>query len=710
MPFSVKNNSGNVTGSIIKGNVALAVNDIVGPTSTTGWYNGPNFTQGTYQIVETSASGDPEVFCPQNEAELVKFAKWKGALSGVTGSSTEALKWIATQNNLLAVNEVYPNIVTDGDVLNLDAGFAGSYPVNPSQVNLLYNNGVYTPSFSPLTIAITQSTITPNNKFRITTPPNYINPYTYGSFRLLFPLSILTNYQSYNLSFNYQIISGSVFNMTDWNDRAISNVVTANYGTYQYSSSTGTTTGATPAGTYNDTYRFMDFGIGTGSIVDIWDIQLTQNVSASLFNTGSGTTWYDVSGNNLSGSLFNGSLFNSNGYITFDGVDDYGLIPNTPLLQPPISLSLECMLKPSSVVNGSWIAAYTGAANGSFVKYGFRVAGAGQLSGYINSNGSIAQTFGNPLVTGSWIHGIITYNGASAILYCNGVLVATTAITGSMDYNAYGSPYFFTMGRKSAIDGQYFNGSISNARVYNRNLSQTEVLQNYYQAPIVTNGLIFAVDAGNLVSFERGSLTTNSLTGSLTGSLVNNTGYTSSFGGSWVFDGTDDYVALGNQASWNSSNTLTMAAWVNISGIGGAPDIGGIITNQSTGYDFQSMYAQVHPNPSQIYIIYGVSHINPNTEAYVQSVENKNTWLHAVATRYFDGTNTTIKLYINGILKQTSTMSGQQAQTANDWILGRFYGGRAMIGNIAVTQVYNKELSQTEITQNFNAQKARFGY
>ena len=119
MPFPVKYNSGNVTGSIIKGNVALAVNDIVGPTSVTGWYNGPNFTQGTYQIVETSASGDPDVYCPQNEAELVRFVKSKGALSGVTGSSTDALVWIATQNNLLAVNEVYPNIVTDGDVLKL---------------------------------------------------------------------------------------------------------------------------------------------------------------------------------------------------------------------------------------------------------------------------------------------------------------------------------------------------------------------------------------------------------------------------------------------------------------------------------------------------------------------------------------------------------------------------------------------------------------
>jgi hypothetical protein len=227
---------------------------------------------------------------------------------------------------------------------------------------------------------------------------------------------------------------------------------------------------------------------------------------------------------------------------------------------------------------------------------------------------------------------------------------------------------------------------------------------------IVTDGLIFNMDAGFTPSYPTTGTSWYDLSSNATtGTLTNGPTYNSANSGSIVFDGVDDYVALGNQSLWNSSNTLTMAAWINISGIGGSPDIGGIITNQSTGYDFQSMYAQVHANPSQVYIIYGVSHINPNTEAYVQSIENKNTWLYAVATRYFDGTNTTIKLYINGTLKQTSTMPGQQAQTSNNWVLGRFYAGRAMIGNIAIVQVYSKILSEAEITKNYNASKGRFG-
>ena len=45
---------------------------------------------------------------------------------------------------------------------------------------------------------------------------------------------------------------------------------------------------------------------------------------------GSGTTWFDLSGNSRHGTLLNGPVFNSGngGYISFDGVDDYVNIPN----------------------------------------------------------------------------------------------------------------------------------------------------------------------------------------------------------------------------------------------------------------------------------------------------------------------------------------------------------------------------------------------
>jgi hypothetical protein len=128
MPNAVKYKTGNLTGSLQKGNVALGISGSLGPTSTTGWYNGPNPVAGKYQIFETAISGDPEVYSPQDDAELIKFARWKGATGANTGSAAAVLAWIGTQTNLMAANFEYESIVTNGLVLNLDAGFVGSYP------------------------------------------------------------------------------------------------------------------------------------------------------------------------------------------------------------------------------------------------------------------------------------------------------------------------------------------------------------------------------------------------------------------------------------------------------------------------------------------------------------------------------------------------------------------------------------------------------
>ena len=134
MPNAIKYSTTIPTGSLLKGTVALGVTtaSISGPTSTTGWYYGPNPVSGKYQIIETAVSGDPDVYCPQSNAELIQFVKTKGATGANTSSLSASLAWIGTQTNLMAANFEYENIVTSGSLLNLDAGFVGSYPTTAS--------------------------------------------------------------------------------------------------------------------------------------------------------------------------------------------------------------------------------------------------------------------------------------------------------------------------------------------------------------------------------------------------------------------------------------------------------------------------------------------------------------------------------------------------------------------------------------------------
>jgi hypothetical protein len=128
MPNGVKYSTTTPSGSLRRDNVALGVNGNLGPTANTGFYSMPTPASGKYIINKVAASGVPNFFAPQNDTELIQFARNEGATGANTGSAAAVLAWIATQPNLEAANFQYENIVTDGLVSIFDAGFVSSYP------------------------------------------------------------------------------------------------------------------------------------------------------------------------------------------------------------------------------------------------------------------------------------------------------------------------------------------------------------------------------------------------------------------------------------------------------------------------------------------------------------------------------------------------------------------------------------------------------
>mgnify|MGYP003346154397 CR=1 FL=1 len=72
---------------------------------------------------------------------------------------------------------------------------------------------------------------------------------------------------------------------------------------------------------------------------------------------------------------------------------------------------------------------------------------------------------------------------------------------------------------------------------------------------IVTNGLVLALDAGNIKSYTSGSTTWYDKSGyGNNGTLYNGVGYSSTYGGGLVFDGVDDYVVIPGNGTVNASN------------------------------------------------------------------------------------------------------------------------------------------------------------
>ena len=378
-----------------------------------------------------------------------------------------------------------PPIVTSGLVLNLDAANSLSIPNDPVK-NLLYTDGTYTPSISNLTVNTTLTTIDPNVKFRISTS-TYINPYTFGSFRLNIPLNVLTSGKPYTLSYNYQIISGSLFQMNDWCDAALFNTVNINYGSYSYSSATGVRS------VYDSTFRFMDFSINSSSIVDIWDIQLVQNTYSPTFTSSSRATWFDLSGLNntttLTTSSSSGSIpqysFANQRILNFDGSSSFADTNIDLGWGTGSSITLEMWIKAAGTSSAAFLGTPAfewqlkqGVGGGS-TKNNNLVYVYWDTAGF-HTNGPII-TINNYFDT-NWKHLVLTWNSASSTtsIYRNGELMIaqisgnpaanrvaaqTTRIGGSV--NSWG-----------AVD-PYWSGSIQNFRVYNRALSQQEVTQNY---------------------------------------------------------------------------------------------------------------------------------------------------------------------------------------------------------------------------------------
>ena len=122
--------------SIKSGNFNLGVNDT--SSNLTGFHNGITPINGGYTIYINKASNGPSIYSPKNDDELIDIVKH---LSGTVYSVNDALNWILGQSTMTVVNHNYPNIVTDGLTLNVDASFVSSYPKSNTEWYDLSGNG-----------------------------------------------------------------------------------------------------------------------------------------------------------------------------------------------------------------------------------------------------------------------------------------------------------------------------------------------------------------------------------------------------------------------------------------------------------------------------------------------------------------------------------------------------------------------------------------
>lgn len=192
---------------------------------------------------------------------------------------------------------------------------------------------------------------------------------------------------------------------------------------------------------------------------------------------GSGTTWSDLSGNNNSCTLVNGPTFSvaNNGTIVFDGVNDYGQVANNTNLNGS-SMTISLWFRYTTIPSTTGILISKADTVGSFNGYTLGIdTGAQLFTDFKGASGGASTVLVGVIATNTWYHTVLTYtSGGQSIMYLNGIFAGSNTI-----------PSFTTSTQPlrlmDAVDTFWgiIQGSIGSVQIYNRVLTNQEVLQNF---------------------------------------------------------------------------------------------------------------------------------------------------------------------------------------------------------------------------------------
>ena len=346
--------------------------------------------------------------------------------------------------------------------------------------------------------------------------------------------------------------------------------------------------------------------------------------------------------------------------------------------------------------------------------------------------------FGTYSITNdTWYHAAISRNSGTSSFFINGELIKQITDTCNYDCNDLVVGRYFTN-----LNDYHLNGIISNVRVINgtglytgtfsvpevqlsATYSNTKFLINSQQTTptadvsgllhsvtassvgwtsslppsYVTENLQFYVDAGLPSSYSGTGTTWYDISGNSRNLTMNSLSYSSNDGGYIIFDGshTADSVAT---YSINFSNGFTVESVAKFSGSGQE----GLFAFNGNG-EFINVQAQGGTNIRW--------EVDQGSSFETTNSLTSSTWYHVtcVYEGTSNGSSATARIYINGVENNTGSLYADrtgtsQSQTSN-FELGLHDGN--LTGNIALSRMYNKVLNSTEVLQNFNYTKNRFG-
>jgi len=324
---------------------------------------------------------------------------------------------------------------------------------------------------------------------------------------------------------------------------------------------------------------------------------------------------------------------------------------------------------------------------------------------WISNTVLIFQTSSGEILSASapankYVNAVYSYDGTTAKLYIDGVLSSTVVYTTDPSYPGSGNRNLRLGFWGFSGYERYFKGNIGQVQIYNRALSANEVLQNYNatkkkyspEENIVTNGLVLNIDPSKNTSYPGiGNTIYNSVGIGYTGTLTNGPTFSELNAGSIVFDGSNDFITFPSNSIFNvGTGDFTVVVW-----------------HKTLKRSTSTILCVDDGNGTGI-ILY----------AYLGALRNwvagtpqngtidicKGNW-NQVVLRRLSGVCTQ---YIDTIPDVSFNASGSVVTLGRNLLLGAIGNEYYYSGNISQALFYNRALTTTEISQNYNATKNRF--
>jgi len=283
----------------------------------------------------------------------------------------------------------------------------------------------------------------------------------------------------------------------------------------------------------------------------------------------------------------------------------------------------------------------------------------------------------------TWHQVVAVYDGSNQYIYVDGLLKNSIAFS----YTIFNSADWALGGYNGCNGG--FNGKVDEVKIYNRPLSDSEILDEYNNT---CNDLVLFLPFNGNTDDESGSGNNGTVNGaSLTQDRfgINNKAY--------LFDGINDYISIADNPNL-FSDELTISWWYKLTEVPGSASV--VIGWVEGGHRYQQFFSG-----GQLSYLNGYNVAQPGMYFNpIYGLNDLNVWKNVVVTyQKTGGSTSTTSVYVDGELKQTDNHTlAMDYVSGPDFVIGKNHNGNFFKGALDDFRIFNRILTANEVMNLYN--------